>query len=232
MVPTVVAPNGIFSLTNNNLEKYIKINKNGVVSFNKLTPIGKYIIQVDYTINKQIINTEFECNIVPFIFYKNTKLTYGTIEEIKPVVYPYGGTFKISDSSLSIDINGKISNLSNLEPNKYNLVIEYNYDDVLYYTKFKLVILPSLEIINNKIDYKPLNGSLLFSNPKLINMINNDIIISPIIGRYNLVVNYTYNNIVSKLNFELCNKVSKIYDNTKINMFLFSQEIVFVGDDK
>ena len=221
-VPTIGASNGIFSLTTNSddiLEKYIKINKNGVVSFKKLTPIGKYIIQVDYTVNKQIINTEFECNIIPFIFYKNTKLTYGTIEEIKPVVYPYGGTFRISESNLSIDINGTISNFSNLEPNKYYLNIEYNYDDVLYYTKFKLIILPGLKITNNKIDYKPLNGSLLFSNPKLINMINNDIIISPIIGKYNLVVNYTYNKIMSKLNFELCNKVNKIYDNTKINMY-------------
>uniref|UniRef100_A0A6C0DBR3 Uncharacterized protein n=1 Tax=viral metagenome TaxID=1070528 RepID=A0A6C0DBR3_9ZZZZ len=215
--PRIVSPNGIFSLTTNNLD--IKINKYGVISFNKLTPIGKYIIQVNYSVNKQIINTEFECTIVPFIFYKNTKLMYGTIDEIKPVVYPYGGTFKISDSSLTIDINGKISNLSKLEPNRYNLIIEYNYIDVLYYSTFKLVIVPSLEINNNKIEYKPLNGSLQFSNPKLINMINNDIIISPIIGNYNLIVNYTYNNIVSKLNFELSNTVNKIYDTTKFNMY-------------
>jgi len=219
ILPTINPKGGKFKLidTNNN----IIIDMNGLITFNKNSPIGEYNINISYTINNQTINTYYNCKIIPFIFYENKKIIYGNNEPIIPTINTEAnGLFNVDNLNLIIDNNGRISNINKLEPNNYNLVIGYTFKNITYNTNFKIIIKPYINYDNDILTLAPLNGILTcYDTDNIIEIIDNKInIISYKIGKYNFNIDYQY-NITSTINLDVLISSEKLYDITNIVMY-------------
>lgn len=208
--PVLNPSNGIFKLIDKT-DSYT-IDSNGIINISNNCKIGNYSIQVTYEINNIFILSTYNFEIQPFIFYENQKIFYGTIQTIKPTLLTHdGGTFTISMNNLYIDEYGEISNLNSLEPGIYYITVNYFFKKI-YENKFKLVIKPNIDIQDNTIILSPENGEIIY-DINLIKVINNQITsVNNKIGKYNLNIDYLYNNVKTTVNIDLIININKLYN--------------------
>ena len=210
-------------IKSNNISKKFKINNNnfiinslGIIIIKANTSIGIYELIISY----ETVSTTYKFEILPFIFYENKKIIYGSLYSIKPEInIQEGGIFHIEHNNLVIDNLGEITNINLLEPNKYNILIYYNYNNITYNTYLKLIIKPYINYINELI-LLPEKGNLNY-NDNIINIdeFNNINLRSNSIGKYNLDIEYIYNNIKSKINLEIIASVKNLYKNNEYSLY-------------
>ena len=214
-IPIINPSNGIIYCN----DKSYTVTKKGEIITN-INNINDYSLKVYYKVNNFIIDTIYNFSIIPNIIYKDFIIKYNSDIKVSPdIITPSGGTFKIKDYDIYIDNNGSF-NIYGLEPNNYNINIIYNYNnkDYNYYIKLKIDLY--LEYIDNKLIYLPLGGNLKYDNNIFTIDENNKVILNnQQLGNYNLYINYTYNNIISDLYFNVSINTKLFYENTNIDIF-------------
>jgi hypothetical protein len=204
-------------LENNSISDKISIDKIGKIKVDKI-PIGNYNLNVTYGSGLNITTQQLYIKIKPFYFYTENKVTlnYSDNKIFVPTTSFHGGTFyKLSNhTGLLLDENNGIIKLNNIIPDKYDLTIYYKYNEIEVNTKLEITILPILKYNNDNLiikyktetltlvpTYLPLGGKFNFSDKKMIdNNIyidenNGHIIIDEAkVGKYDLEINYNYNN--------------------------------------
>jgi hypothetical protein len=222
--------NGIFYFCDDNLNEIniynniileekndtILINrKNGQIIIKPNANVNIYNLSICYELNNIKSKFIYSFEIIPFLFYYNTTLIYGSDKLIEKYIAPLGGKFKVLNYKLDINDIGDID-IKSLCPNKYNIQIEYIYNNKSYFTNCKLLIKPFIDFSNNKIICLPENG-ILYMNNIIVNQI----------GQYKLNINYNYNNINSKININLLISTNIFYENNNIELYYDESIIIY-----
>jgi hypothetical protein len=213
-LPILNPPGGKFKIIDND---NFNIDNDGVIYIDYTCRISEYNIKISYEVNNISIISNYSFEIIPFIFYENQKIYYGSNQIISPILLvEEGGSFTISINNLLINDQGEISNINSLEPGKYIITVIYNKK---YENKFNLIIKPSITIEDNIVKFSPESGIISYDH-KLINIINNQIIqINNKIGKYNFNIDYIYNNIKTRVNLDLIINTNKLYNTSEIILY-------------
>lgn len=177
---------------------------------------------INYTVNYITVSQNIKIKTVPYISY-NTKeiviINYGEeYKTIKPTTNYIGGIYSIENilNDIYIDSNtGEIFFSNNLDYGLYNVLVNYNINNSLLKTTFKLAIYPTYyypniniyfgernqlikPIISNNINYKKTDFSIVESSnlitiDKFYGIIYIDDNIK--IRDYNLKIKLTFNNL-------------------------------------
>jgi hypothetical protein len=151
------------SLSGNNLNGINIDTSNNIIYFSNITNVDSYIVNIYKYITNYIIIAIYYINILPIIYYPTNKLSETYIfnsdlyyYSIIPYCYPYNGLYSIdiSNYNIFIDTSGIISFNKSLYPNIYNIIITYNYNNILNYTNFVFTMNPYLNYIPNSIQIK------------------------------------------------------------------------------
>jgi len=196
VIPIVSPVGGTFKIKDNAIG--IKINNNGQIMCNNNLVVGKYNITVLYQVNRNYVSTLFTIIVQPTISYEPSIFIYNSfLNGNKPFISYPGGLFKIPGSPFEINENTGVLSLYNVEPNNYNIPINYTINNVTVSTIYNILIKPSI-----KYEYEPIMKLGTIINLKPIvepenGQFNSDICDNLEIGNYNFNVSYTYNNIKS-----------------------------------
>ena len=225
-----------------NINDKILIDKFGKIKIDKI-PIGNYKLNVVYGSDSNITTQQLYLKIKPVYFYIENKiiLNYGDDKIFVPTTSFHGGTFYTLSNytGILLDKNNGIIKLNNIIPSKYNLTIYYKYNEVEVNTNLEIIILPVLKYNNNNLiikyktealtlvpTYLPIGGKFNFSDKKIIdNNIyidenNGNIIIDDTnVGKYNIEINYNFNNqkISTNILIEIIPLI--IYDNYEMQFY-------------
>ena len=228
--------------SNETINDKITIDKFGKIKVEKI-PIGNYKLNVVYGSDLNITTRQLYLKIKPVYFYTETNVTlnYGDNKIFVPTTSFHGGTFYTLNSynGLLLDENNGIIKLNNIIPDKYNLTFYYKYNEIEVNTKLEILILPVLKYNNNNLiikyktetltlipTYLPLGGKFIFSDKKMIdNNIyidenNGNIIIDDTnVGKYDIEINYNYNN--QKISTNILIEIIPIiiYDNYEMQFY-------------
>jgi hypothetical protein len=238
IIPTVYPNNlnGIFSINSiepNDLNFDLIINDiTGVFTINnfKENINEKYILKINYKLINLLINEEIELNFLSAINYEKSyfEFFYGeniniNLQKINNELF-LGGLFSVTNEYFLInEITGSISlnDKTNINPDIYDIQINYKVNNYNFKTKIKISIIPQVIYLvdnlfeaNNITINKPnvhsdLNINIIFSIKS--DLINNIIIdensgklelINFESGNYEININLNYNNIdyILKLN--------------------------------
>jgi len=225
--PNVSQKGGIFTISGPfNIIHYFNINSTlGIININ--APSGIYNLPIFYTKNNVFNNCLINITVNPTISYNNMILKSGDISYNYPIcnenIYGY---FSLNEKydNIYIDSSYGIIELNNLNPNIYNLQINYvkNYCQTI--TNFKLIVNPVLTIITNNqtIDYGKTFNNIYFNIYPIENFIitcsnssaiiyNDYIDINNIkdIGDYSISITATVNNMTDTkfYNFTILPKI-------------------------
>lgn len=232
-LPNINPLGGFFIIQLNN--KNISINnKTGIINVNNLD-IGSYNIPVTYSLNNTFIEYDYKITIKPQFNYKNTELTMDINNKIKsdiPIVNPTGGRFELDyehpainqDYCIAIGQNGQID-LTNFNTlGETLLIINYIFNNIKSETKYKIILLPVIDInteyiynygndikinIPNKLDIINNNNFKCISNSNQYFIINNNIID---VGNHSIKLQYNSNNIIISKDIKLIIKPILRYD--------------------
>ena len=263
-LPTILNPvGGIFSCSN--LPSFLTLNnKTGQISTNNAFIIGSFILMINYNFNSIIININVKININPLISYNsNFLITYlDRGFSNSPNVSISGGIYIGLELPSGLAINpysGIFNYFDVIDVSNYNIKVMYLINDVSGFTYFNLTVVPYLNYSANTLLVYGTEGTSIqpIVNPQggLFSLIDNysDIIIDPNYGiitygstnrvnTYNILVNYTYNNIVTTINTSLIiNKKillvefiasDKIYDGTTSVIFTSNKMVGVINNDK
>ncbi len=205
--PTEYLPKNLLFSLDNNKTNY-NIDSNGKITIQKLN-IGNYSLKVNYDIKTVLLNII----IKPIFFYNenNVILEFKTLKTFIPSISQNNGKFYFKDfyNNIIIDENTGIIKVHNLLPDVYNIVIYYSYNDIEVNTKLHFTIKPVFKYNNNNLLIKyntdlpiivptvnPIGGKFFTSsNSVYIDENNGNITINnKNIGKYNIEINYIYNN--------------------------------------
>ena len=230
-IPLVSPSGGTFKLKNSTIG--IEINSYGQLHFNSSILVGYYNIIIIYQINTNIITTNYSVVIKPEIIYNNDIYTYNSfIKTDKPYVSHLNGKFKLLENNILYndnilcDQNDGILNLTNFEPSKYKINIEYIVNNVSIQTIYSFLILPKIILPNSNIIYKFKEKKEIIPifKPKngLIKIILNDELLKNIttenleIGDHIFNIEYIYNNINTICNLNVRIESNIYYENENI----------------
>jgi hypothetical protein len=244
LVPELNVNNDGYFECNNLIENSYIDNQSGIINFDKKI-VGKFNLNIKYSNNniEKIIN--YELVNKPIIIYEENNLTiiYNITEvyySVIPTLYPLNGIIFLKSKYKGISIlnNGQLKFI-NVDPDIYNIIVEYKYNDISEFINYNLIVKPFIEYKNNEINVNhksfhiidkpivnPTNGK--FSCSSTIFIINNDgqILIPDNIkyGKYNLNIMYDLNQQINMCDF---------YINI-ISLFNYSESklIIDYGDNK
>ena len=166
ILPEYYPLDGTFNLENNQNQNVIINKQTGLINISNL-PVGKYIFNVNYIINKKILRTKVDCVINALINYEVPYITikYDTkYNTDKPHVSVTGGIFdcinlpegcfinsktgiiSINQNNQNIFSNGKIVSFykpsnNKLEIGLYNLTIQYKLNHTISTTNITINII-------------------------------------------------------------------------------------------
>jgi hypothetical protein len=145
--------------------------------------VGKYNFEITYSYNQKI-STVINFEILPVVLYDNNTFEFyeGDINIIeKPYVNPSKGKFYLNADNLAkyfkIDNYGNIYINKELTVGNYEFCVIYEYNKIIYSTKFYINIKPYILYTNISIDYKNNfihNPSFLIKNHGITNFILNE----------------------------------------------------------
>jgi hypothetical protein len=227
--PTIDIENGFYFINPIYNDNGIFIDQSsGILQFNPTTYVNFYPITVYYSLlkiqgdfiiqkSKAIDETIYNLTVVPDLYYDTSNLIINYNEifyTTKPYVNPINGIF--STNYGIIDIFG-IINLSNLSVSSYIINTTYLYNNIINTYKINLIVKPyliyqnifeyiiyGLQKYSNNPIYSPNNG-FFYTDSSNINIDSNGIIIfNPFqnIGKYNINIYYSVNNISNKINYQ------------------------------
>jgi len=193
----------------------IKILNDGIIIFDALQNIGKYILNVYYKFNDSITLFYYKYNIVPIINYSigETSIIGGNNGiSVIPYVSPMYGTF---NASIKIDSSGVLYFTPDIIVGTYNLIVNYAFNDLSNNFVYNLIVTPYIFYQNGIFDYGinsqseiPINNcfggifSLIFDLHQTLQISNFDIDISSGIIYFNNLINvnsyYFYVNYLVK----------------------------------
>jgi hypothetical protein len=155
-MPTISPFFGNFSIDNNNFS----INNNGIIKYNELLDIGKYLINAYYTVNN-ITNT-FQLYVIQSPYIKYNENTNNIIVGIDyytnpPIYLPIGGLF--NSSNLIIDTSGILYYSSLLDIQTINTRINYSFGDISNNYILEKNIIPYLSYPLETFNYGQINYS-------------------------------------------------------------------------
>ena len=212
----------------------------GVIDITNLEPYN-YIITVYYNFNNVITLFLLYINIILNLNYEKDSylINYNSDSfNIIPIYSPPGGTFKLTNKIDNIVIDKKtgIINITNANIGINEILVNYNYKNILINKKISIDILPILnyeisnytiyegfEFIINTPTINPKGGKFKLNNKDNKNYsisLNGQITIFNTInlGKYELCVTYIYNQI-TVTNIIYINVIPFIfYKNIKINL--------------
>ena len=192
LVPTFNPGGGKFFTDSKILSNNIYLDEtNGKIVIDEAN-IGNYDINIKYSYNNQIVNSNLVFSIIPVVLYDFCDYTfYNGIDNFieKPYLNPYGGKFSLnSELSLSkyikISSNGSIQISENINVGNYDFCVIYEYNKIQFSTKFNITINPYLYYENVIIEYQ--NNT--FINEPFFSVQNHDIYDFSVL-EYGLIIN-------------------------------------------
>ena len=156
----------IFDYSGNNFSTYINfsiyINNNGIINFKNNINVGKYTIQVKYTLNESSNYFLYYLIINPTLSYNPNSITlrYNHINTIKsslPNINLFGGNFSLYDISninivksnlIYIDLSGILYFRNNIPVGNYYFNILYSIYELSINIIYNLQIIPNIEYDN------------------------------------------------------------------------------------
>jgi photosystem II stability/assembly factor-like uncharacterized protein/uncharacterized protein YjbI with pentapeptide repeats len=202
---------------------YGSIDLSGTLKINNLT-VNKYKINIQYIVNKIANSYNINLSILPIIYYQNI-ITLNTYKinnySSIPFTNPNRGLFYLDVSNITINSNGIINFDPNQNIGKFNIKINYNVNNQIQYTYYNYYVIPFINyqqsfinIIGGKIGTSqqpivyPFGGNFIISyyNGLNINIDNSGIIFfnnNIPIGIYNLIVNYSFDDLSSNFIYKL-----------------------------
>ncbi len=251
IIPEINPSNGAFSLleVDNILVQLNKayINQTGQIIFTNDIPVGIYNFNVSYMYNSLITLFSYQLRVIPTINYNINTLTItydNSGNSILPSVQPNNGIYTISSiiQLSKININsttGRLSFNKEIPVGNYNVNVKYTNNNLSNSTNYLLNVIPTVYYKNNSsiINYKTSskserpyinpNGGTFSSNNTIIDL-SGFLIFSNnlVVGNYNLLVNYTYNNntnstpyyLTVRPNISLLQSVYETYYDTSNNI--------------
>lgn len=208
--------NGIYEILTLKYNNISIDKNNGIIKFNNLLEIGNYSIIIKFTINNITVNTTYEFEVIPLLFYENVIFNYGTTNIIEPFIEPKNGFFSIENSinNIMIDDLGVININNKINVDKYKLFIKYTLNNISVVCSMIIIIKPIIKYNKSlKLILSHNNGLFLVNNNKNIIKIKNGIIIinKYKIGIFNIEINYIVNNISKKIKLKFNIKPVIIY---------------------
>ena len=216
--PITVDHNGQYSC--NTIIKGLSIDLvTGILIFSNINT-GIYNIAVTYTTVDKSTIINYTLIVKPEIIYNPAYIStsYNTTNtSVMPIVIPSNGTFNATFDDLTslqfitIDsISGYINILPNLMVNKYQLLINYIYNNLIETVNYSITVYPILNYINdsystkyNTVNYSespyinPKNGSFYTNAPFYVDISSGIIEFTNTIsvGQYTATIEYIYNSI-------------------------------------
>ena len=225
LIPIINPVGGIFKINYNN----ILINQNGIIDFSNFNLIGTYDINIMYIYNN--ISKEFI-----YKFSKDPKLLLNSQYEFDynneiNISLQNEGYYKIDNDNFSVN-NLNLVNNNIIDVGKYDINIQYEYNNSIVYKLITIIIKPKIQYTNNYIIInnnnifisdipivQPINGQFICNNNIIINN-NGQISIDPL--KYYLIndfiVSYKVNDIITNYYFILNVNPYFKYDNTNITI--------------
>jgi len=241
---------GIYKLEKNSLNQNLSINtSNGKITIKNPIISGLYFVKLFYTYNNYTSEAISEICIIPNISYFNNKIEiiYGTKFQTD---IPYSneeitGTFCLTKYHENIHINPKNGIIyinEFLECNDYCIDINYNKNDVNKIIQFYIKVKPYINIKDNKKQeinyYEKLNNIIIETKPSggiitnnLDLLIENNLVnlsdFNKKIDKYELKINYVYNNITNYFIYNFSILPYIIYNTNNINI---SYKQIYISD--
>jgi hypothetical protein len=206
----------IYPITDNYIllsdNKNVKI-LNNTINCDDIILIGNYNITITLTINNMSTNIIYNYIKYPEIIYDDF-VFYGNFNEpfisSKPNNSYIGGLYKLENNKFIIDEELGIIYGNNLEVNEYELDIHLIYLSFDVIKKIRVIIKPLLKIekINfiysefkiENINFLPFNG-IFTVNDEDYNDLSFELLFNKLdVGKYNIDIGYTVNNIKSIVN--------------------------------
>jgi photosystem II stability/assembly factor-like uncharacterized protein len=152
--PIILPNNGLFYIDSSN----INIDSNGMIIYNPLQNIGKYNINIYYTVNSITNKTNYQYYIIPFINYLDSgyQIKAGINGKSNiPIINPLYGKFNINYyNGITIDKSGSIIINSNTPIGIYNININYGFNDLSNNFIYNLSVTPYIYYNKKIINYQ------------------------------------------------------------------------------
>ena len=238
----------ICSNSNINIDNYtVNIdNYTGIIKMNNLK-VNNYSIPINYYYNNTytIVNCNLTVQPILNYIYPKKSLIHNINEHgnnsFSPIINPIGGTFKINNNDITIDKDNGLINFSNFNLiGTFDIIINYIYNNVSTEFTYKfckspqinidsyyefeynaLINIPLNELNNNEVVYEIDNSNFSISD---CNLMNNNIID---VGKYNINIKYTCNNLITTKLLTIIIKPIIKYD---INNIVINDNNIFLSD--
>lgn len=215
-------------------------NSDGSIINNDILQVGDYMIDVHYNVDNNKSIEYIRLMIYPEINYINNniiKLYDVNYESHLPVINSSGeGEFTASNNVIIDNKTGKLYFDKIMLINKYNILINYELNNINVETNYNITVIPSIKVLINTFNLiynelfiidspivKPEGGIFNLDNNynKLTTNSNGSININDLYpGEYNIKLKYTYNNLSTDITYI-------VYIKPKISYNLLNNTITY-----
>jgi hypothetical protein len=231
----IVSPNG-GTFSTNFSDVFINY---GYFEISKDKIVDNYNLELNYTINNQTSTYKLELIIEPEFYYSTNTISlnyYDNINSVKPFINVYGGSFYLDKTinGITIDPISGIINFNNVDLGKYNIIVNYIYNNIITSTNFivesqYLLRYNQMLTINYTENYNiesdkpivyPLNGKFSVNNSNISIDENTGILkfVNLPVNIYDIFVNYNVNNINTYTTYKLIIKPNIYFEELLITL--------------